>query len=133
MRLFILSILCVLFFGMLGNVTDATDAAYPLEPPDRSSPRATLKTFLDDFNRAVQAWKGGRRAEARQIAERAARCLNLEKEPPSVRYFIGLHAAVYLKETLDRIEIPPTKTFRMRKPSERRILRVGQCLTRKSR
>jgi MscS family membrane protein len=32
--------------------------------------------------------------------------LNLEKEPSAIRHVIGYYAAIYLKETLDRIEIP---------------------------
>ncbi|MEW6113429.1 MAG: mechanosensitive ion channel family protein [Thermodesulfobacteriota bacterium] len=107
MRLFILSLLCALSFGMAGNIAEAGQAVHPLAPPDTSSPRATLKTFLDETNRAVQAFKRGQRAEARRLGERAARCFNLEKEPPSLRYVIGFYGVLYLKETLDRIEIPP--------------------------
>ena len=32
--------------------------------------------------------------------------LNLEKEPPALRYVLGFYTILYLKETLDRIEIP---------------------------
>lgn len=106
MRLFTLSILYVLLFGMFGNISGAAQVLHPLAPPDTSSPRATLKTFLDSTNKAVEAFKRGKRAEARQLIERAARCLNLEKEAPSLRYVIGLSTAIYLKEVLDRIEIP---------------------------
>jgi len=107
MRLFTLSILCVMLFGMLGNISGAAEALHPLAPPDRSSPRATLKTFLDSTNKAVEAFKRGRRAEARQLVVRAARCMDLEKEAPSLRYVVGLSTAIYLKEVLDRIDIPP--------------------------
>lgn len=89
------------------NIAGAAQVDHPLAPPDTSSPRATLKTFLDSTNEAMEAFKRGQRAEARQLIIRAARCMNLEKEAPSLRYVVGLSTAVYLKEVLDRIDIPP--------------------------
>ena len=89
------------------NIAGAAQDVHPLAPPDRSSPRATLKTFLDSTNKAVEAFKRGQREEARQLIIRAARCMNLEKEAPSLRYVVGLSTAIYLKEVLDRIDIPP--------------------------
>jgi MscS family membrane protein len=59
------------------------------------------------MNRAVAAYKDGNRDQALAFLERASRCLNLGKEPPAVRHVIGFYTALYLKETLDRIEIPP--------------------------
>ena len=79
---------------------------YPLASPDRSSPRATLKTFLDSMNRAVEAFKNGRSDLAKSLIVPALECLNLEKEPPALKHGIGLDAALYLKEVLDRIEMP---------------------------
>ena len=35
------------------------------------------------------------------------RCLNLDTEPPALRPVLGLYAALYLKEILDRIDFPP--------------------------
>jgi len=82
-------------------------ALYPLEPPDRSSPRATLQTFVTSMNSAVEAFKRGRTDEARSLGLPAIQCLNLEKESPALRHFVGVDAALYLKEVLDRIQIPP--------------------------
>ena len=117
MRLFIISMLCVLLFGLLGNISGAAPVLHPLAPPDRSSPRATLKTFLDSTNKAVEAFKRDQKAEAKQLIIRAARCMNLEKEAPSLRYVIGLSTAIYLKEVLDRIDIPPDEDI----PDEKMI------------
>jgi MscS family membrane protein len=102
-----MTMLCFLLLGIGGNSAEAAQAIHPLAPPDTSSPRATLKTFLDNMNNAVQAFKAHNRAEAIALAQRAAHCLNLEKEPPALRYVLGFYATLYLKETLDRIEIPP--------------------------
>jgi MscS family membrane protein len=106
MRLFTLSMLCVLLFGVLGDVSGAAQALYPLAPPDRSSPRATLKTFLDSMNKAVEAVKRGHRDEVRSLIEPAIGCLNLEKEAPYLSHVVGFSSALCLKEVLDRIEIP---------------------------
>ena len=43
--------------------------------------------------------------------------MNLEKEAPSLRYVVGLSTAIYLKEVLDRIEIPPDEEI----PDEKTI------------
>ena len=85
----------------------ADKVLHPLAPPDRSSPRATVGTFLDEMNQAVEAYKAGHRADAQAFLARAGRCLNLEKEPPAIRQILGFYSAIYLKETLDRIELPP--------------------------
>ncbi len=99
--------ICIVVLCLLGNAAGATGPVHPLAPPDTSSPRATLKTFLDNVNDAVHAYKAGRKEEAVDFAQGAARCLNLEKEPPALRHVLGFYTALYLKETLDRIEIPP--------------------------
>lgn len=90
-----------------GNSADGNRSIHPLEPPDRSSPRATLKTFLDSMNRAVEAFKNGKRDDAKRLIEPALQCLSLEKEPPALRHFMSMDSALYLKEVLDRVEIPP--------------------------
>ena len=91
---------------MSWNSAAGNQSVYPLEQPDRSSPRATLQTFLDSMNSAVQAFKLGKGDEARRLVEPALECMNLEKEPPALKRFIGLDSALYLKEVLDRVEIP---------------------------
>ncbi|MEJ2717713.1 MAG: mechanosensitive ion channel family protein [Deltaproteobacteria bacterium] len=107
MRRFILSLICALLFGTVCTIANAGPAVHPLAPPDTSSPRATLKTFLGNMTDAVRAYKAGRRDEASALDNRAARCLNLEKVPPALRYVMGFYTTLYLKETLDRIELPP--------------------------
>jgi MscS family membrane protein len=100
-------ILCLLLLCALGNPAGATGEVNPLAPPDTTSPRATITTFLDEMNSAVAAYLANRRPEARGHAERAVRCLNLEKVPPAISDIVGIYSSLYLKETLDRIKIPP--------------------------
>ncbi len=47
---------CLLLLWVSTNIAGAAQAIHPLAPPDRSSPRATLKTFLDSTNKAVEAF-----------------------------------------------------------------------------
>jgi MscS family membrane protein len=62
---------------------------------------------MDNMNDAVRAYQAGDREKAKKLVERPMQCLNLEKLPPALRYVVGFHATIYLKERLDRIEIPP--------------------------
>lgn len=86
---------------------DTSQIIRPLEPPDRSSPQATLKTFLNEMNKAVDAFRAHNEQKAVAALERARQCLNLEKPPVALRDMIGIYASLFLKETLDRIEVPP--------------------------
>jgi MscS family membrane protein len=98
---------CLLLLWICGSIGATAQAVHPLAPPDTSSPRATLKTFLDSTNSAVEAYKRGNTDEARALMEPAIGCLNLEKDPPEIRHALGMHSAIYLKEVLDRIQLPP--------------------------
>jgi MscS family membrane protein len=101
-----MTILCLLFLWICGSTGGAAQDVRPLAPPDTSSPRATLKTFLDNMNNGLQAYRSGHKQEAATLVQHAARCLNLEKEPLALRYVMGFYSSLYLKETLDSIEIP---------------------------
>ena len=57
MKIYIISILAVMLVCLSGENILADQSLYPLEPADRSSPRATLQTFLDDMNKAVEEYK----------------------------------------------------------------------------
>lgn len=104
---FFATMLYLLLIATCPGTAKADQALHPLAPPDTSSPRATLSTFLDETNKAVSAFKNGHRDEALAFLRRSERCLNLEAEPPAIRNVLGFYAALYLKETLDRIDIPP--------------------------
>jgi MscS family membrane protein len=85
---------------------------HPLAPPDLSSPRATLTNFLALMNGAYGHWKTeGRTYENRvqraAIARLAQQFFDLNDIAPSVRNNVGRETAVYMKEVLDRVELPP--------------------------
>jgi MscS family membrane protein len=81
-------------------------AEYPLEPPDRSSPRATLATFLDSIDEAWTLYTA-KDPRVRDVFARARGCLDLSGVAPLVVNEASAKTALLLKEVLDRIELPP--------------------------
>ena len=100
--------------------------AYPLRPPDTSSPRATFKSFISNMNLAVQAHKNDDEYESRKAWDAAVRrymdkalhTLDLSDEQPANRRRLGVNAAV-------QREFGHGKAFRFAAPAERFRLRVG--------
>jgi MscS family membrane protein len=80
-------------------------ATHPLEPPDRSSPRATLSTFLETSEHAWQQFSAGDPAFA-ETFQKARWCLDLDEIPPLVLREASAEAALLLKGVLDRIPLP---------------------------
>lgn len=117
-RLCTVLLLCAPFLGMFGDLAGADQLPHPLQPPDTSSPRATLNTFLEEMNKAVAAYKDGHRDQAFDFLNRGVRCLNLDNEAPATRPVLGLYSALYLKETLDRIDFPPLEEIPDAKTAE---------------
>ncbi len=90
----------------------------PLEPSDTSSPRATLASFIRACNELYEVG----RSEDRQrdprlrekllpITDRILDCLDLSGLPAELHDSAGVTSAVYLKEVLDRIELPPLESI----------------------
>lgn len=90
------------------------DRAPPLQPPDRSSPRATLKTFLDSTDafatflaqEYLPSPTLGEFLRLRFLAKTPVGCLDLSHVAPSARRKTGGAAALALYETLSRIDLP---------------------------
>jgi MscS family membrane protein len=79
---------------------------HPLEPPDRSSPRATLTTFLDSVDRAWELYSKRDPGYAKPFLD-ARECLDLSEIPPLVYEEASSEVALLLKDVLDRVELPP--------------------------
>jgi MscS family membrane protein len=100
-------------------------AQHPLKPPDTSSPRATLESFIDNVNRSYSVLMAAHRKNlktpgfftseavekmannAARLFERAIWCLNLSQVPVVRMEDVSYEATLKLKEMLDRIELPP--------------------------
>ena len=115
---FSIAIALLLTLLTCGNIAGAAQAVHPLAPPDTSSPRATLNTFLEEVNKAVAAYTAGHREQAFDFLNRGVHCLNLDNEAPATRPVLGLYSALYLKETLDRIDFPPLEEIPDAKTAE---------------
>ena len=96
-------------FGELGEEA----GRHALEPPDTSSPRATLQSFLDD---AREAWtifltsdepRRERHHQAGRRLGRATRCLDLSEVPPGALGKVAGETAILLLDVLERIQLPP--------------------------
>lgn len=83
----------------------------PLEPPDTSSPRATLESFLqysEAFARTIHSPDKDSRA-AEEALERAIRCLDLSGVAPTIVHDVGVESVLRLREIFDRIPLPAAK------------------------
>ena len=103
-------------FGCWIMTTTASgqEPAHPLKPPDRSSPRAALKTFLDSGD-ALGAFlardylPSPSRAKFHQLVslgDAAVQSLDLSAVPKASRIKTGRAAAIALCATLSRIQLP---------------------------
>ena len=107
-------LLCyVLCAGMLCTVAAAQErpTLHPLQPADTSSPAATLDSLIDACNELHQLVKAAaiteeRAAEVLPTTERILDCLDLSELPQELRQTAGLESALFLKEVLDRIQLP---------------------------
>lgn len=85
---------------------------FPLEPPDTSSPRATLKTFIENVNGVYRIYQDegvteANRAQFATLSARALGTLDLSELPPTQLKTGSREVAALIKEVLDRIELPP--------------------------
>ncbi|HEY7366172.1 MAG TPA: mechanosensitive ion channel domain-containing protein [Methylomirabilota bacterium] len=115
----------VLCLGVgLGSPTLAVPDIHPLEPPDTSSPRATLQSFVENMKAASDAFSTlmtiyrqepglyfsaqakVHQSRMRSFLDRAVRCLDLTEVSPTLSLRVSLESTLLLKEILDRVELP---------------------------
>jgi len=94
-------------FAMLAwtSITAAeTPTVHPLEPPDRSSPQATISTFLDSVDTTWELYSAHRPGYQEPFLN-ARNCLDLSEIPPLIFREASGEAALLLKEVLDRLDL----------------------------
>lgn len=103
----------VLWLALLASraVTQQPDTLHPLEPSDTSSPASTLSSFVDACNELHQligdeSFSGEQTKEIVAATQRVLDCLDLNEFPAELRNTAGLESGLYLKEVLDRIDLP---------------------------
>ncbi len=95
--------LLVLFLPMLAlSAPVQAEDLHPLKPADTSSPRATLKTFIENANTLYHTYlKEGytleNKARIDGLADRVVGCLDLSKLPPTLARLRGIDTAALLK------------------------------------
>lgn len=105
----------VVCLALLAANAVADEPVNPLKPVDRSSPRATLQSFLESGDALgaflVQDYLPSPSRERFQrllaLAETVLQGLDLSEVPPAARQKTGRSAAVALYEVLSRIPLPP--------------------------
>jgi MscS family membrane protein len=104
-------VLVLLTLTATPQVRALEDYVSPLEPPDTSSPRATLKAFRENFERGFRDFYKLHdfKFVDRPSQVRAQRTLDLSKLPPVQRRRLSAEAIILLNEVFDKIELPPNE------------------------
>ncbi len=99
--------------ALFGSSVAGASGINPLKPVDTSSPRATVKSFLDAIDRTEKAY-AGYHANQNSITQRAAkreqdkllRMLDLSEIASSLRAGAGRDALVFLVDIIKRLDLP---------------------------
>ncbi len=103
-------LLLALTLAMVPQGLAAEEFVSPLEPADTSSPRATFKSFREDFDRAFRDYyemKAFTLASDPAAAVRTRRTLDTSKLPPAQANRLAGEAMLLLHDVLDRVKLPP--------------------------
>ena len=102
-------LLFVLILGVPPDGMAADEYISPLEPADTSSPRATLKAFRENFERAFRSFYElrDRTATDRPAQARLLRTLDVSQLPPAQARRMAVEATLLLNEVLDKVKLPP--------------------------
>lgn len=121
----ILALTLLLLFAMPARSGQDT----PLTPIDTSSPRTTIKGFLEFMSKGYATGVGSVQSylaspdlylspdklaalnESMRFQEAAQRVLDLSEVPPAIEQETARRLAIQLKEVLDRIEVPPSESI----------------------
>jgi MscS family membrane protein len=106
----------------------------PLALPDTSSPRATLKSFVDNFEATFRPYHENRTTKIPRretpTAIRMLRTLDTSELPPAQKLHRAAEAALLLNEVMSRVDLPPyeeipdAEAMQALPPGESRIWRV---------
>ncbi|MGD1714530.1 mechanosensitive ion channel family protein [Dapis sp. BLCC M172] len=123
-KIFFLALLTLLVLQNSLIANPVAKTFLPLAPPDTSSPKGTISSFVENINESYQTlmvayeqyqeepglfpsgYVRERAREAEILFQRAERCLNLSDIPSRLKQDKGLEATLMLKAIFDRIVIP---------------------------
>lgn len=90
------------------SVPEPAAVENPLAPADTSSPRDTLNDFVTNIDKAAAAWQAGAPWQTvKHYGDLAFRAFDFSQLPRENRLVKELESVLYLKEILDRINLPP--------------------------
>lgn len=106
------TLLAILMVASASPSLASPSADIAMRPADTSSPRATLKSFIESANEIYQQTQQDRffdrtSNEHHPLAMRLLDCLDLNDLPEYERAVVASEAAICIKEILDRVELPP--------------------------
>ena len=98
----------LLWLGVATSGLAAEADPNPLQPVDTSSPRSTFLAFREHVEAAYRRWRlRESRHETEVEAQRAFRTLDLSGIGAALLEEIGIGDALYLYDTMNRIDLPP--------------------------
>jgi MscS family membrane protein len=102
-------VLLVLVLGVAPRGFAQEEFISPLQPADTSSPRATLKSFKENFE---WAWRDYYRLRDISLVDKVAaarliRTLDSSELPPVQAQRMSVEATLLLNEVLDKVKLPP--------------------------
>ncbi len=98
----------VVWLGLAASCLAARADDNPLQPVDTSSPRSTFLAFRENTEAAYRRWRMRDSRHATEVeVERAFRTLDLSRIGAALQEEIGVGNALYLYDTLNRIDLPP--------------------------
>jgi MscS family membrane protein len=102
-------LLLVLTLGAAPDGLAMEEFVSPLEPADTSSPRATLKTFRENHERAYRDLYRLRDHKLinKPAQARAIRTLDSSKLPPVQARRLAAERIILINEVLDKVQLPP--------------------------
>ena len=111
----LISAVVVVIAGLLALPAGAIDHA-PLKPADTSSPRATMRSFINGSYAAYLDYLEQRVRTRGSLGamtnlRRALGTLDLSAVPPALIDDAGVESTLLLREVLDRIELPPSSAI----------------------
>ncbi|WP_455379500.1 mechanosensitive ion channel family protein [Petrachloros mirabilis] len=102
--------------------TEAVEDPYPLRPPDTSSPRQTLRSFITNADFAIKTWlQGPLGSRGMRTLLAAFETMDFSGMPQSESFSVQVERSLFLKELLDRLALPPFEEI----PGEAEVKKRG--------
>ena len=103
----LLFVVCCALAWAVPQPGDAQTATHPLAPPDFSSPRATIESFLTEVTAGFETYRQGDVEQMRRHVERAYQAYDTQYPSTEAGFLQGAVTSLRLFEVLIRLDLPP--------------------------